>query len=77
MRLRSRIASSISHAHTSERADDGDSTKTTVSALRIRLPRRLFQSSPPEMPWRSSVVSKPVTSSAAFNWSAKLRSSRL
>jgi hypothetical protein len=36
-----------------QRAEVGETTKTTVSASLIRLPRRRFQSLPPEMPWRS------------------------
>ena len=58
MRLPSRTASSTSQAQIGERADDGESTNTTVSASRMRAPRRVFQSSPPEMPCRSIVVAK-------------------
>ena len=65
MRLLSRAASSTSQAQISERAELGESTKTTVSASLIRLPRRRFQSSPPEMPSRSMKHSKPLESSAA------------
>ena len=59
------FASPTSQAQISERAAVGESTKTTVSASLIRVPRRRFQSSPPEMPWRSMTHSKPQASSAA------------
>jgi hypothetical protein len=59
MRLLSRSASFTSQAQILERADFGESTKSTVSASLIRLPSRRLQSSPPEMPWRSMTLSKP------------------
>jgi hypothetical protein len=57
MRLPRRDASSTSHLHSSEAADDGDRTKMTVSASRMSPPKRAFQFSPPEMPWRSMATS--------------------
>src|SRR5262245_31304137 len=77
MRLPSRTASSTSQWHISLVAEVGDSTNTTVSASRMRLPRRRFQSSPPEMPWRSIVVVKPVRPRATSSWSANCKSLRL
>ena len=50
MRLPRCVARSTSQRQVSDVADDGDRTNTTVSASRIRLPRRCFQSSPPVMP---------------------------
>ena len=60
-----------------QRADAGESMKTTVSASLIRLPIRCFHFSPPEMPSRSMKHSKPQALSAATSWPAKRRSSRL
>jgi hypothetical protein len=57
MRLPRRDASSTSHLHSFEPADDGDRIKMTVSASRMSPPKRVLKSSPPEIPSRSMATS--------------------
>jgi hypothetical protein len=71
------VRSVRAQAQTGERADDGDSTNTIVSASRIRTPRRFLQSSPLVMLSRSMVTAKSYASKAARSWSANAISSRL
>src|ERR1700730_4236703 len=69
-RFESSIVRSTSHTQRSDLTASGETTKTTVSDCSIRPPRRVSQSSPATMSWRSRKGAKPATSSPATNSSA-------